>query len=753
MKRLLLILQSSNLSAGAVVFCLLVIAMLLGQVNFCRWDNMEVFLPAIWYSHSELLHGRFAFWNPFQNLGEPMHAFGNGGALYPPYTIAVLITRLLNLQEAYALDLIAVLHASFGAIGVSKLLSELKVRPALAFAAGVSAMLTGYAFIVGAAWVHVLPNIAWSIWAMWGLWRVIVGGAGTRVGAVMAIVSLTAVSYTGHAQMAANVWLAVVLWALGVALSLGVLRQRLFVFFCIALSAGLLAAPVVLPTALVLPESDRWWSVVSAGPAFPVKSMIGLLLPVIAGSDASVSHHVLLTTFAGAWLLPALLLGIGVVLTRRMQADQTLLRVFIVTAVSALIFLWLSLGPRAGLYSALHALPVFSHMRIPFKYFERAGPLLVLAAALGIELAIRHAPSRAFGWASIAFVAGALAAWVLRPAEEPLAWLAGSAALLTIVAVAVLPPAHAARTLVALVIIQSIGLIGMANSPHQYKPYWVDRDRATRLPINDTIGRVLPLSEGPGAQPLTRPLGRFYSPTLDGYVSATGIRFALTSARLQTYFPAHVSGVPNRRALPLTKALNEHFLREIGVRHVVVANTDPSGQAAVLQAFPSARATATPFAQVFRLPFDPERAWFARLQVPGNAAGIGEALYGPAPRYTVAIPGDEQRRNLPAGLIRQLNWQRDRIDARVWAPAGGLLVFSTSFSREWIVEVDGRRTNLALINGMLAGVWLPVDGELVTLRIRRWPLFVGFAIAAVGLLVGWVALRLTRAVASPLQNI
>jgi hypothetical protein len=730
-------LKSSDLTAGALVFTLLASALLLGQLNFCRWDNMEVFLPAIWYAHSELLSGRIALWNPFQNLGEPMHAFGNGGALYLPYTISVAIPKLLSLPEAFALDLSAILHAAFGAIGVSKLLSELHVRRSIALAAAVSAMLSGYMLVVGAAWVHVVPNTAWSVWAMWAFWRIVVGGAGARAGVVMAIASLSAVFYTGHVQMAANVWLAVGVWAIGLALALRVLRQRILILLLIALASALIAMPVIVPTLAVLPEAERMLGDVHAGPGFPPTSMIGLLLPVIAGSDAAISHHVIITTFVGAWILPALLLGIGVVAYRRADADRTLLRVFILTAVTAALLVWLNFGPRAGLYSALHSLPVWSLMRIPFKYFERAVPMLAIAAAIGLELALRHVPPRRYARAALVLAIFALVAWIMRPAHEPLAWLAGSTALATIAAMGMLAHERFVRVLVPLVIIQSIALIAMANSPRQYKLYQLDRDRATRLPVNDSIGRVLPVSEGPAEPLMTRPLARFYSPTLDGYASATGMRFALTSVRIQSFFPTLISGVPR----PLPRVLTEHFMRNISVRHLVVAEGDSVARKAVVRAFPAAQITFTQFAQIFHLPFEPERAYFARQQIPGNDAGIHQALYGPAERYTVAVPGDERRRSLAPGVVRELNWQRDRIEARVFVPAATLLVFSTGYSREWIAEVDGRRSFVYPANGMLTGVWVPADSERVTLRIRRWPLLLGFAIAAMGLLLAWFAFR------------
>src|SRR5688500_300156 len=99
--------QSTAYLAALTVLLLLGAAALVGHLNFARWDNTETFLPAIWYAHSQILQRDFPFWNPLQNLGEPLHALGIGGALYPPFTMAVAIVKLLRWPEAATLDLIA----------------------------------------------------------------------------------------------------------------------------------------------------------------------------------------------------------------------------------------------------------------------------------------------------------------------------------------------------------------------------------------------------------------------------------------------------------------------------------------------------------------------------------------------------------------------------------------------------------------------------------------------------------------------
>jgi hypothetical protein len=732
--------RSLSWAAGTTTFLLLGVLAAYDYVNFARWDNMETFLPAIWYAHTELLHGRFPFWNPHQNLGEPLHALGIGGTLYVPYTLAVAITRLLHWPEARALDLIAITHATFAAIGLSKLLTELKVRRSIAFVAALSATSSGYALVVGSIWVHVLPNLAWSVWAMWGLRRVIAREK-PGSGAVVATVALAAVLHTGHVQTGANVWLAVWLWALGLAACTGSVRRHVGPLLGIAGAALLLAMPSLLPTALIVPDASRMGADVTAGRGFRPFALLGLLLPVLRGSDGALVHPVIVTTFAGAWVLPGLVLGSGVLLHYRKSVAAWHTPVFLMTLLVAVLCIWLNFGPAGGLYSVLHALPVWSHFRVPYKYFERAIPLLVISAALGLEMAARREPPRGYALGLLAATIAAALAWAWLPAHEPLAWLAGAVALAMLLTLVVLPPASASLLLVPLVIVQCMALIAITHAPHRSKTYTYDRRPDARLPLPATRQRVLPLSEGPPDHPYTRPLALFYAPTLDGYASASGHRFALTSRRLHNVFTASVSGVPSRQKFPVPMLLGSNFLTVANVGHLVVAAADTSLQREVLQLLPNARQTRTPEAVIVHTGTRSTRAYFAREQRPGSNAAAHEILFGAAPLFAASVAGDARRRTLPRADIVQLETTRDRFLARVNAPQGGLLVFSTSYSKEWSALIDGVRQPVVPVNEIFAGVWVPAGTQLVALSIRRWPLWVGLGCAALGALALMAGVR------------
>ena len=737
--------------AGVTTLVLLAVAALTGHLNFVRWDNMETFLPAVWYAHSELLQGRFPLWNPHQNLGEPMHALGIGGVLYPPYTLAVAIVKLLRWPEVRALDLIAVSHCVFAAVGLSKLLGELRVRASIAFVAAVSGALTGYALIVGAIWVHMIPNLAWCVWAMWGLRRVLANERPRR-GAVVAIVALTAVLLTGHVQTGAYVWLAVWLWTLGVALATGVLRQRLLMLLLIASAAALMAVPTLLPQALILSEATRMEETMTPGRGFRPFALLGLLIPTIRASDGALVHPVIVTTFAGAWIVPGLLLGLGVVLHRRMHADKVQMRIFLVTLLTALLLIWLNFGPDGGLYTLLHKVPVWSRFRVPYKYFERAVPLLVIAGALGLEMAARREPPRGYALAVLGLFVVALVSWIALPAREPLVLLAGVSALLTLLILAVLPAAGAALALLPLVIVQSIGVIGITHAPARSKSYVFDRAPAARLPITEKRSRVLPLSEGPPDHPYTRPLAIFYAPTLDGYSSASGHRFALTSHRYEAILRTSVAGVPTRGRLKLNTLLQSNFLQLLDVGQLVVAAEDTAALNEVARLYPNARVTRTPQARIFQIRPPTLRAFFATEQRPGNNAATHEVLFASAPLHAVTVEGDTLRRALPRADVTQLRWQSDYIEAEVDAPEGGLLVFSTTYSPEWTARTDQSKSRIVVVDEFLAGVWVPPGTQQVTLQIRRWPIYVGLLSALAGIAILVFTQRRAKLLKTPEPN-
>jgi hypothetical protein len=449
---------------------------------------------------------------------------------------------------------------------------------------------------------------------------------------------------------------------------------------------------------------------------------------------------VLITTFAGAWVIPGVILGASALARRATRDDDTISRAFLATLAAALVFIWLNFGPPAKLYSVVHSLPVFSHFRNPFKYWERVIPLLVTAGAVGLELAARRGVSFMARVVVAALLATAAIAWFRHPSHEPLTWLSGSCALLVLLTLVLRPPQDALRYILPLTILECIGVLAITQSPQRSKPYTFDRAESARLVIPDTH-RVLPLSAGPNTHPYIRPLSLFYAATLDGYESASGHRFALTARRLTDFVNADITGRPFRGP-QFERLLRSNWLRLADVGYLVVEHGDTFAYNAVKRRFPDAPESITEQATIFQIEPNWPRAHFASLQVASSSASVKDVLFGGSPITAVSVEGDRRTRTLPSARVDSLRWGGgDRIRAFVSAPQGGLLQFSTSYSSEWSARIDGRRAAVVPVNGMFAGVWVPSGARGVELVVRRWPLLIGLACALAGLALAFVLAR------------
>lgn len=121
-----------------------------------KYDLIDCFYPWRFYVGECLQNGQFPVWNPYQDLGYPIHADPSSGAWYP-------IVWLLGYFKGYSLWLIGFeysLHIFLAGVGAYVLLKGLNFEKKFAFAGAVAYMLSG--FMVGNA--QHLPYVISACW-------------------------------------------------------------------------------------------------------------------------------------------------------------------------------------------------------------------------------------------------------------------------------------------------------------------------------------------------------------------------------------------------------------------------------------------------------------------------------------------------------------------------------------------------------------------------------------------------------------
>lgn len=712
---------------------LLALGLRVGSIaDFVQWDNLEVYLPWILSGHRRLLQGDIPLWNPFQNMGEPLYAMGPGGIFYFPYTMCTWLVDVLGRDPRSVLNLVAVMHVGLAGIGLYRLCRSFSVRPLLAMIAGISGAMNGYALIVGAVWIHVLPVLAWSVWALWGA-KELVDGQRPRRALIVLTLALAMTLAVGHIQAALYTWMFTGLFAGAYAVQRKCFTRRMPWVAASALAAGLLAMPTILPTAALLPDSDRAVAVrpeVFGFRGVAPRALLGLLLPSLGGDDGFLEVGSLSSTHLGAWLVPTLMAALGIWSTggdrrrkrRGPERDSTpddLSPGLVLNAALAMVVVALSLGSWAPFYGWTYGIPIWSNFRWPFKLYQHAVPSLIVAGAIGLELLVRHPAPRS---RRVFFIAAALVTsllWVLYPGlTSPSAIVAGLSGLVAIVALAWIDTAGGRAALTCAVILQGESLLLMTHRPDRFKTYAQERVGAfgpEQFGI-DTAYRVLPVSPSIPEGDVMQELGLFHSATLGGYSSLTGHRMALTSQRLRQYLPTSAEGLLPRAMLP--EFLQSHLMRSFNTRYVLAAQND-TGLVGYMNQLPGyRRISETRRAIVYSNGDALPRLFFATEVHPFEPRELRRRLVENASPATCALAAGTPRLEgaLPPARVAGWHARPELVAADLAAPQGGFLVISMSYSPDWIATIDGRSARLRITDGAIMGLEVPPGSKHAVIR-------------------------------------
>ncbi len=750
---------AGGIAAVALPFLLLGAALTLDPgVRFAQWDNFEQFLPNIWTSQQRLLAGDFPHWNHFQGMGQVQHALGAYGVLYPGYTVAAVLVNLFGLGADAFFPCIALLHVGLAGFFVYALALELGARPVFALVASLGLVLGGHSLYMTTVWIFVLPYLAWTAAALFAFARLVERriAPGTLV---LAVASLSLLFHLGLADRAFYSWVAAGAFGIGLAAIRRRLRARAPILAGAAIAAAFLSLPTVYPTLELVAESERAEALTreefSARGVKPA-ALRGLLLPVYRGSDGYSEPRLVCTLYAGAWLVPALVLGSVTIAGRRRRraeagthgpetvtsfaqtgerSDAELVLGIALLATLGLILLWLSLGQHGGLHPLTHDLPIWSRFRWPFKLYLRAIVFLAIAAALCMEILARSRPSWPRTALAAAFPAAALWLWITQPASVGVSTLGvGLGGLAGMACMAGLHRQWVRGVLLASALAGLAGMPSLVSYPGRDKSYRSERYGsvgAQELGISLDF-RVLGISGAPPGQHVQE-LSHFDAATMNGYFALTGTRSPLLSTTRDELFTTTVDGLPRPEALP--QLLGSHLLASFNTRYVIAARYDRPARR-LLETLPGyRRIEAVGVAEVWENPDALPRVYFATAlnPPPGSLhAGLVENLAAPTAAF---VDGLSAREPLPVGRVRSWASDHERIHAEVEAPEGGYLVISSSWSRGWKATIDDVPATLQRTNGFVSGLVLPPGAREIELAYDPRALRTGIWLSVPGWLL------------------
>jgi hypothetical protein len=696
--------------------------------DYDLWDNFEYFTPIITYAHGLWLKGIVPLWNPHQHLGEPILAAGQPGVLYVPYTLSVLLTRVLGLGPTRLMLMIVLVHLPVTALGWFLLMRRLGVRPTIAAVAAMCASLGGFITSVSTVWIFMQAVSAWLPWILYGIVRQLSDPAWPGAAAVVG--GLVATAFLGHPQMMIYQWLTAGIFLVSFGLLVHRHPVRLIGVVGLLAWAGVLSLPALLPMGELLALSVRtrafsFDEFIHRG--VDPSTLVGWLLPVFKAPNGFLPDRASVMGYQGAWIVPAVATGL---LSLKSWPRETTGRAFGASVLASALLLALAVGGHSPLYRATYGIPLWSSLRWPFKLFLMSQGGLVLAAGLGLELWARRLAGARYlrAFPVVLFVlAAAIAAW--RMGVEPdrgrvvMVGLLGAAATL-----AALPWIDRRWGCVLLGAGAFVSAASLTASAHDMsmkvyaEPY--GRTGARELGLR-TDARVLPLTTQDISDPQMEPLALLHSATANGYRSATGTTAGLVPTWYAETLPCNTFGVPPPQVLRVLLA--SHLLRSFNIGYLVLGPHDAAARALVETVGGFTLLHSDRNAVVYEVQGVLPRAYFASRIYPFDPEGFGQGmLLNRAPVDAAFVTGWTGSEAASTGRVTAARWGESRFALDVQAPDGGFLVVSESDFPGWSCRVDGKPVPIARVNGRVMGIVLPRGARQVRLEIHsdglRWGL-------------------------------
>jgi hypothetical protein len=337
-------------------------------------DNVSFYLPSYVYNLEAVLGGEIPHVNYHQYLGHTHLAAGQTAVLYPPLYPALVLTGLVWGDQRPAVDVLAVGHLLFSALGMFVLLRHRRVERRASVVAALLWVSFPFLAQVSRNWIFVAYAAAWLPWSFFLLGRLL--DAPRRTSSIFTLGAVKALLISqGYVQYAILLVLYESLYLLLHWFQLHRLRcprRQVFdearAWVLALLASAALAAPVLLP----MLHAKQVSAYRSGGLSF--QELTSLSLDAVDFLKAQVflltPRAVHETSTAMFYLGLPNLLALGILFRDRRPVFKQVLLV----AAAALVL-------STAAYGVMYYVPLLSSFRWPFKSFLFVA--FFLAVALG----------------------------------------------------------------------------------------------------------------------------------------------------------------------------------------------------------------------------------------------------------------------------------------------------------------------------------------------------------------------------------
>ncbi|MGO9715197.1 MAG: hypothetical protein ACLQBL_40490 [Polyangiaceae bacterium] len=691
-------------------------------------DMPSATLPSRWFWRESVLGGHLAIWNPYISLGTPTIAGPVHGSLYPFQMLVALLPFRAGFFATWAL------HMLLGGAGGYALARSCGCRSESALVSGLVWAVGGYATSMWWNGEKLLPT-EWIPWIAWGVRETALGPRVLGKHLVLGAASGAMLCAAGDPFLLFDAaLLAVIVALIGVperpaAPPLRIVAASSAVFVL----AIALAAPVLLPAALVSPDTAR-------GPALtlhdaqlwsmhPVR-WLELFVPRPFGNPLSDADAYPGAPYADTplqvhpWAVSMFLGSATLALATAARGRRVILPLW----GGVLVAVLLALGRHTPFDGwERHVVPGLALSRFPEKHAVVACGAITLLGSLGAEeiLALRASLPRVIG---VAF-AGLVLAVLLAPAPLRATTRPGAVhAAIAIVAVAGVFYAtrRDARFAWLVGVVLATDLVTSSRTLLEWMP-------ASAL---DPPPIARELATHPGEPP--RRILRLPSSDFR--------RIETLPYNAASLFDVDVVSGWDPGVSPFIDLISV-ALAERGGRLLELLRID-----AVL--LPDDPDLMRPVWTVKRAPARP-RAWMVGLALPAkDDAQALKALAAPdfdpesaavvaAPEVTPEVAALAAGEPRALGACDVADYQAARVRLRCRPSAAALLVLPDTAMRGWVATVDGVPAPIVRTNVAMRGVALSVGAHEIEMRFEPPGLVEGFLVATIGLLVA--ALAIVRA--------